>query len=119
MSRARPAESAPESQAEPAAPAALALDPLIHEIPRLRMCAALAETEALESRALRELADVSDSALSKHLKRLAEAGYVEQKLGAPQGRGRPSTWVTLTPVGRAAFAGHIAALKGMLYSRRA
>ena len=86
------------------------LDPLIHELSRLRICAALAATTALESRVLRDVTDLSESALSKHLKRLTDAGYVTLQTGAPKGPGRPPAWVSLTDLGRSAFVQHIAAL---------
>ena len=89
------------------------LDPLIHELPRLRICAALAATTAIESRVLREVTDLSESALSKHLKRLTEAGYVTLQTGTPKGPGRPPAWASLTDLGRSAFVQHIAALNQM------
>lgn len=94
-------------------PAGDGLDPLIHEIPRLRICAALAATTAVEAQTLKVAAGVSDSALSKHLRRLAEAGYISQALGASRGPGRPRTWVSLTDHGRNAYTQHLAALQGL------
>jgi DNA-binding MarR family transcriptional regulator len=94
-----------------AAPGEPALDPLIHELARLRICAALRAASALDSATLRDTADLSDSALSKHLKRLVEAGYVEQKIGQATGRGRPRTWVSLTAQGRSAYDRHVAELR--------
>lgn len=93
--------------------AAAGLDPLIHEIVRLRLCAALSGAKALDSVALREAAGVSESALSKHLKRLVEAGYVQQEIGKPSGRGRPRLWVSLTSTGRSAYDRHVAELVRM------
>lgn len=87
------------------------LDPLIHEIARLRICATLAATTAVEARTLKEAAGISDSALSKHLRRLAEAQYITQTLGKPRGPGRPRTWVSLTDRGRSAYTQHLAALQ--------
>lgn len=86
------------------------LDPLIHEIARLRICATLAASTAVEAQTLKEVAGTSDSALSKHLRRLADAGYILQTLGTSRGPGRPRTWVSLTEHGHAAYAGHLAAL---------
>lgn len=86
------------------------LDPLIHELPRLRICATLATTAAVESRVLKEATGLSESALSKHLKRLVEAGYVRQQSRQPRGPGRPPAWISLTDEGRSAYAGHLAAL---------
>lgn len=87
------------------------LDPLIHEIARLRICAALAATTAIEVQTLRQANGMSDSALSKHLRRLADAGYITQDRATPRGPGRPRTWVSLTERGRAAYARHLAALQ--------
>jgi len=89
------------------------LDPLIHELPRLRICATLAATASLESRVLRDTTGLSDSALSKHLARLVQAGYVQQHTRQPRGPGRPPTWVTLTDQGRSAYNAHLAALHGI------
>lgn len=80
------------------------LDPLIHEIARLRICAALAATSKVEAQTLKTAAGASDSALSKHLRRLAEAGYVVQSQGTSREPGRPRTWVALTESGRTAYA---------------
>ena len=53
--------------------------------------------------------DVADSVLSKHLSALSEAGYVSLRKAALDGRQR--TWVRMSADGRAAFAGHVAALR--------
>lgn len=86
------------------------LDPLIHEIARLRICAVLAAATSVEARTLKAATGMSDSALSKHLRRLAEAQYITQDLGKPRGPGRPRTWVSLTEQGRTAYTKHLAAL---------
>lgn len=87
------------------------LDPLIHEIIRLRICATLAATTAVEAQTLMEVAGISGSALSKHLRRLTDAGYISQTLGTSRGPGRPRTWVSLTEHGHTAYARHVAALQ--------
>lgn len=87
------------------------VDPLIHEIARLRICATLAATTAVEARTIRAATGISDSALSKHLRRLADAQYISQTLGEPHGPGRPRTWVSLTERGRTAYMRHLAALQ--------
>jgi predicted ArsR family transcriptional regulator len=46
---------------------------------------------------------------SKHLRTLAEAGYV--RLTKRGFSGRPRTWAALTGSGREAFAGHVAELR--------
>ncbi len=84
-------------------------DPLIHEPNRLKICALLAPITSLEFMTLREQLQVSDSALSKHIKSLEEAGYVIINKKSSQGRQR--TWLLLSPEGRKAFSGHVKALK--------
>jgi len=85
---------------------------VIHAPNRLRICALLATATTVEFGVLRDTLGVADSVTSKQLKVLSEAGYV--KLSKPTGTGgRAKTWVTLTPAGRKAFAGHLAMLQQM------
>ena len=84
-------------------------DSLIHAPNRLRICALLSPVGSLEFMALREQLDVSDSVLSKHIKSLEDAGYVEVNKKSNQGRQR--TWLSLSPEGRTAVNGHETALK--------
>lgn len=89
-----------------------AFDEVIHAPNRLKICALLATASRAQFGTLRDSLGVADSVTSKHLKVLAEAGYV--KLSKPTGTGgRAKTWVTLTPSGRNAFAGHLAVLRQM------
>lgn len=93
-------------------------DETIHAPLRLRACAMLAAADAVEFAAVRDMLGVADSVASKHLKVLVEAGYVE--LDKPPGqKGRARTWVSLTPAGRAAFAGHLTALRAMVEASEA
>ena len=94
-----------ESRGEPA------LDPVIHPIPRLRICALLAPVTEEEFSTLRELMQTTDSALSKQLATLADAGYVGQRRAARGGRSR--VWVALTDSGRRAFRRHLQALNAL------
>ena len=66
---------------------------------------------------MRDVVDVSDSVLSKHLSALKEAGYVSLRK-APQD-GRQRTWASLTRAGRKAFAGHVMALQELVASAQA
>lgn len=92
---------------------ASAFDELIHSPLRLRICAALDAATEVEFAALEEMLDVSTSLLSKQLRILTDAGYVElDKRRQPIGR--PRTWVRLTLSGRRAWAGHAAALRELL-----
>lgn len=88
------------------------LDPVIHAPLRLQICAILAAAQTVDFATVREMLDVSESVLSKHLKVLDEAGYLEiRKLTAAQ---RQRTWLALTGAGRKAFAAHAAALRALV-----
>ncbi|HBX80697.1 MAG TPA: ArsR family transcriptional regulator, partial [Propionibacteriaceae bacterium] len=73
--------------------------------------AALAHVEEADFAAVRDAVQVSDSVLSKQVTLLERAGYVEVKKGYV-GK-RPRTWLKLTPVGEAAFNGHLQALRAI------
>jgi DNA-binding MarR family transcriptional regulator len=96
-------------QASQQAPAAEnGFDDLIHAPVRLRICAALDPVCEIEFGALRTMLDISKSALSKHVSALADAGYIEQRRAVRDTRQR--VWLRLTPAGRSAYQGHVAAL---------
>lgn len=84
-------------------------DELIHAPTRLSLVSLLAATEWASFQFLRDSAGLSDSALSKQLTTLEDAGYVEIRKGFV-GK-RPRTSARLTIVGRAAFEQHVAALE--------
>jgi DNA-binding MarR family transcriptional regulator len=84
-------------------------DELIHAPTRLSIVALLAASDWAEFRYLRDEVGLSDSALSKQLTVLEQAGYVEIHKGF-LGK-RPRTTARLTPAGHRAFAGHVAALQ--------
>lgn len=87
-------------------------DPVVHAPNRLQLCALLAEVEDAEFAVLREALDVSDSVLSKHLRVLEEAGYLELKKATVASRVR--TRVALTRSGRRAYARHVAELQRLV-----
>lgn len=87
------------------------LDPTIHPIQRLRICALLQPVTKEEFAVLRDILEVSDSALSKQIAALIAAGYVEQLHATRAGRRR--VWLRLTPAGRSAFKRHITALQAI------
>ncbi len=90
-----------------------AFDEVVHAPHRLKILALLAGVESAEFGVLRDHLGVADSVASKQLKVLTEAGYV--RLDKPAGQsGRARTWVRITPAGRRAFEGHIAALSQMV-----
>jgi DNA-binding MarR family transcriptional regulator len=76
------------------------------------MCAVLSAVDQVQFAAMRDRLEVSDSVLSKHVAALAEAGYVRSRKALADGR--RTTWLSLTPTGRRAFADHVAALRAVL-----
>ncbi len=93
------------------------LDTILHPPARLQIAALLARVQEAEFATLRDLVEVSDSVLSKHLSALKEAGYVDLRKAALDGRQR--TWASLTRTGRQAFASHLAALHDLVASAQA
>ncbi|HIW91262.1 MAG TPA: transcriptional regulator [Candidatus Corynebacterium avicola] len=91
-------------------------DPVIHQPLHLRICGLLRSADEVAFATVRDTLDVSDATLSKHVKKLVEAGYVTTGKRAAQDRGnaRRITWLSLTDAGRAAFDGHVLALQGIL-----
>ncbi len=87
-------------------------DELIHAPTRLSIVALLATSEWAEFTFVRDSIGMSDSALSKQISTLEQAGYVTvRKTGA--GRNR-RTHLRLSPRGRRAFGGHAAALQQLI-----
>ena len=84
-------------------------DTAFHAPVRLQIAAVLSKVDEAEFARLKAIADVADSVLSKHLSALSEAGYVNLRKAALDGRQR--TWVRITSAGRKAFAGHVEALR--------
>jgi DNA-binding transcriptional ArsR family regulator len=87
-------------------------DEMIHAPTRLSIVSLLAASEWADFKFIRDTVGLSDSALSKQLTTLEEAGYVEIRkrfVGK-----RPRTSARLTRVGRAAFELHVAALQEMV-----
>ncbi|QIS20593.1 transcriptional regulator [Nocardia terpenica] len=84
-------------------------DELIHPSTRLSLVATLAAVDWAEFTYLKDRLALSDSALSKQLATLEEAGYVtteRRRNGA-----RRKVRARLTDTGREAFHGHVAALR--------
>ena len=91
------------------------LDPVIHAQARLRVTAtlaALAPDESLTFPRLQKALDMTAGNLSTHLRRLEEAGYVEQTKTI-SGRS-PVTYVALTAAGRAAFEAYTRTIRDLL-----
>jgi len=87
-------------------------DELIHAPIRLKICSFLSPTGSVEFPVIRDMLQVSDSVLSKHLKHLENAGYVKQRKGSANGRKR--SWVYLTTTGKKAFKSHIKELQKLI-----
>lgn len=89
------------------------LDPVIHPLPKLSICALLAAgPQWVEFRMVREATGLSDSMVSKHSRALEDAGYIEIRKGGI-GR-RPRTWFRMTPLGQARYGGHVVALQRLV-----
>ncbi|GAA5227955.1 transcriptional regulator [Paeniglutamicibacter antarcticus] len=86
-------------------------DDLIHAPVRLRICASLAPLQWAEFAQLRDSLGVADSVLSKHLKQLTDAGYLDVERFTKAGRSHIR--VALTSDGRKAYVGHVGALRAM------
>jgi DNA-binding MarR family transcriptional regulator len=84
-------------------------DELIHPSTRLSIVALLASADWAEFAFLRDQLELSDSALSKQLSTLEDAGYVA--IQRPLRDSRRRVRARLTEVGRTAFEGHVEALR--------
>ena len=84
------------------------IEPALHAPVRLQIAAMLARVDDAEFATIKDIVEVSDSVLSKHLSALVEEGYL--CLTKTKRDGRQRTRASLTAAGRKAFARHIAAL---------
>lgn len=89
-------------------------DELIHPSTRLSIVALLAAADWVEFAFVRDQLGLSDSALSKQLATLEQAGYVH--IERPVSDHRRRVHARLTSAGRAAFQGHVAALRAIVGS---
>jgi DNA-binding MarR family transcriptional regulator len=87
-------------------------DEVIHPGTRLSIVAVLAAADWVEFSFIRDHLGLSDSALSKQLSTLQEVGYVD--LNRDTNGQRRRVRVRLTPAGRAALQGHVAALNAIV-----
>lgn len=88
------------------------LDPLLQAPARLKLMTMLTAVSDAEFATLRETLAVSDSVLSKHVSALAADEYVRSRKGMHAGR--RTTWISLTPTGRAALSSHVSALRQLI-----
>ncbi len=87
-------------------------DELIHPATRLSVVALLAAADWADFAFIRDRIGLSDSALSKQLATLEEAGYVV--IERPVSERRRRVRARLTPLGRERFAAHVAALQEII-----
>ncbi len=87
------------------------LDDVIHSPVRFSIVAALASVDEAEFGAVRDQVEISDSVLSKQANALWGAGYITIRKGYV-GK-RPRTWLSLTKLGRKAYAVHLEALRAI------
>jgi DNA-binding MarR family transcriptional regulator len=87
-------------------------DELIHPATRLSIVALLAAADWADFAFIRNELGLSDSALSKQLSTLEEAGYVA--IERPVSDRRRRVRARLTPLGRERFTRHVAALRGII-----
>lgn len=78
---------------------------------RLSLMAALGPRNEIDFATLKQLLEVEDSALSKAISYLADAGYAKVIKGTFGNR--PRTWVTSTPSGYRAYQQHLLALRAI------
>lgn len=90
------------------------LDDTIHQRSRLGILAMLRSGVSIEFGALRDQLHLTDGNLNRHLKVLETAGHLVSERRT--GRGRPRTWITITPQGASALADELAALRALLES---
>lgn len=89
-------------------------DEIIHPSTRLSIVALLASTDWAEFSFVRDRLALSDSALSKQLATLQDAGYITVE--RPVSNHRRRVRVALTETGRRAFDGHVEALQAVIAS---
>ena len=87
-------------------------DEIVHAPNRLQICAILSAVSSAEFATVRESLGVADSVLSKHVRVLHEAGYLDVHKSTCASRVRTS--LSLTSAGRAAYDGHLAALRAIV-----
>ncbi|MBI3818667.1 MAG: transcriptional regulator [Planctomycetes bacterium] len=91
------------------------LDRLFHERARLAILTALSSRpEGVVFNDLKEICNLTDGNLSRHLQSLRETRVVE--LWKRQSGGRPQTLIKLTPSGRARFLQYLDALEEVVRS---
>ena len=88
------------------------LDPVLVQPKRLAALGIIASLKEVEFTFVRDQLSVSDSDLSKQMRSLTEAGYVDSR---KTGKGKErTTWFAATEIGRQALDTHAAALRALI-----
>jgi len=93
------------------------LDEVIHSPVRLSVMAVLATTSEADFRYVKDIVEVSDSLLSKHVAVLNTAGYVRIVKGVSDNR--PVTWLSLTETGAEAYREYVRTLNRIIGGKEA
>ena len=88
------------------------LDPTIHQPARLGILTVASEAKRIDFVSLRDVLELTDGNLSRHLTTLEQAGYITVEK-AFENR-KPRTWIAITRTGRRALAAEIAALRDIV-----
>ena len=90
------------------------LDPLLQHRSRLGALALLAGADSITFSRLKTLLDETDGNLGAQLRKLEDAGYLAARKEFVDRK--PTTWYSLTPVGRKALKAHLKAVESLLKS---
>lgn len=93
------------------------LDPVIHQPARLGILSAACDTKRIDFVTLRDLLDLTDGNLSRHLATLEAAGYIKTEKTFE--KKKPRTWISATKAGRNALATEIEALREIVSAAEA
>src|ERR1043166_660160 len=93
------------------------LEEVIHVKGRLSIISVLAAAQSLTFTEVRDLLSLTDGNLAAHLRALDDAGYV-RSVKRERGRGKPLTYISLTPAGRNAFKRYLGWLGSIVKRHR-
>ena len=88
------------------------LDPTIHQPARLGILTVASEAKRIDFVSLRDVLELTDGNLSRHLATLEQAGYIRVEKAFEHRK--PRTWISITRAGRRALAAEIAALRDIV-----
>jgi DNA-binding MarR family transcriptional regulator len=90
------------------------LDPVIHQIVRLRVMALLSRNRAAPFVWVRDVLELTDGNLGSHMARLVSAGYAVSTRTLT--RSGFQVWLKITPAGDQAYRAYLSALRSYLPS---